>query len=707
MGITTSTSLSNLKDNAVLQRFIGLQPVPQGDKLWAELVTFSYSPLNSTMEMKLMEETLSHQLDTLVKHNHSSGNLRTLVKIFLDQASSLRDESKCESNQATWQLFNSLLIIRLCLKHMIQRLPSEEVLLHLDGSTTVPQLQPTSRDFPSTPPPTTEGVSFVDPLASLVRSAGSGGGGEVLTQEALMGVALESPIVGVQTSQLLSWRLVEGLNLILADIPLLPFTYDIHQEAVTTLIVLLSGQMFGCRQHNAILNHIMSTSTEMANLVTQTLIHHTISRPPPPQNHRFSTGIVSSITSSLWSLVVSPKVVSDTSPLADLSLLLLLLLAHQRSKGHNPFRNALSSFTDEHEEKSSCTFSVRYEKLYHTMCRQLEHEDMTLLLYMLLQKNSNMTSYIFSKSDLDLLVVPLLKQLFITGSQSCHHVYMILIIMLILSQDACFNKSVHEVTFPQVIWYTERAIKNISLGSLMVIVLIRTIQVNMSQIRDKYLHTNCLAALANMSAHFHSLHLEAAQKLINLFKILARKYLKVKGTLNSPHSPLVPQSSESIESCELPMESQEPADQAADLAILEEVLLMVLEIINSCLTHGLHNNPHLVYSLLYQREVFEPFRTHPAVMNLVQNIETVIAFFSSKLEKAGPGPYSSAFVLESISQGAMAWPKNRLRVFPDLKFHYVEEEQPDEFFIPYVWTLGTKCGHMYWDSSQVHFVTTS
>eukprot|EP00731_Ephydatia_muelleri_P017057 Em0010g155a len=181
-------------------------------------------------------------------------------------------------NQATWQLFNSLLIIRLCLKHMIQRLPTNEQGLPLD------------------PSPTTEGVSFVDPLASLVRSAGSGGGGEVLTQEALMGVALESPIVGVQTSQLLSWRLVEGLNLILADIPLLPFTYDIHQEAVTTLIVLLSGQMFGCRQHNAILNHIMSTST------------------------------------------------------------------------------------------------------------QLEHEDMTLLLYMLLQKNSNMTSYIFSKSDLDLLV---------------------------------------------------------------------------------------------------------------------------------------------------------------------------------------------------------------------------------------------------------------------------------------------------------------
>ena len=32
--------------------------------------------------------------------------------------------------------------------------------------------------------------------------------------------------------------------------------------------------------------------------------------------------------------------------------------------------------------------------------------------------------------------------------------------------------------------------------------------------QDKYLHTNCLAALANMSAHFHSLHLDAAQKIV-------------------------------------------------------------------------------------------------------------------------------------------------------------------------------------------------
>ena len=42
-------------------------------------------------------------------------------------------------------------------------------------------------------------------------------------------------------------------------------------------------------------------------------------------------------------------------------------------------------------------------------------------------------------------VVPLLKQLHDSGSQSSHHVYMLLIIVLILSQDECFNKSIHEV----------------------------------------------------------------------------------------------------------------------------------------------------------------------------------------------------------------------------------------------------------------------
>ena len=33
---------------------------------------------------------------------------------------------------------------------------------------------------------------------------------------------------------------------------------------------------------------------------------------------------------------------------------------------------------------------------------------------------------------------------------------------------------------------------------------------------------------------------------------------------------------------------------------------------------------------------------------------------------------------------------NILKRLPDLKFKYVEEDQPEDFFIPYVWTLATQ-----------------
>lgn len=63
--------------------------------------------------------------------------------------------------------------------------------------------------------------------------------------------------------------------------------------------------------------------------------------------------------------------------------------------------------------------------------------------------------------------------------------------------------------------------------------------------------------------------------------------------------------------------------QLSDLAILEEVIRMVLEIINSCVTNTLHHNPNLVYTLLHRRELFAQFRTHPVFHDIIQNIDTV------------------------------------------------------------------------------------
>ena len=77
--------------------------------------------------------------------------------------------------------------------------------------------------------------------------------------------------------------------------------------------------------------------------------------------------------------------------------------------------------------------------------RQLQTEQTALLLYFLLHGNQNMASFIFSRSDVDALVLPLLQQLLRSGEDSSHHLYMLLIVLLLLSQDQVFSKAVHEI----------------------------------------------------------------------------------------------------------------------------------------------------------------------------------------------------------------------------------------------------------------------
>jgi hypothetical protein len=76
-------------------------------------------------------------------------------------------------------------------------------------------------------------------------------------------------------------------------------------------------------------------------------------------------------------------------------------------------------------------------------------------------------------------------------------------------------------------------VSDITLGGLTILVVIRTIQYNILKMRDKYLHTNCLAALANMSSKFRSLHPYVAQRLISVFETLAKRHLKLIGKLES------------------------------------------------------------------------------------------------------------------------------------------------------------------------------
>ncbi|XP_075302854.1 dymeclin-like isoform X4 [Opisthocomus hoazin] len=209
------------------------------------------------------------------------------------------------------------------------------------------------------------------------------------------------------------------------------------------------------------------------------------------------------------------------SPLANQSLLLLLILANLTDDPDTPnsYRQAIMSFRNTQDSTAFSssnphTFQINFNSLYTALCEQQKSDQATLLLYMLLHQNGNVRTYVLARTDIENLVLPILEILYHVEERNSHHVYMALIILLILTEDDGFNRSIHEVILKNITWYAERVLTEISLGSLLILVVIRTIQYNMTRTRDKYLHTNCLAALANMSAQFRSLHQYAAQRII-------------------------------------------------------------------------------------------------------------------------------------------------------------------------------------------------
>uniref|UniRef100_A0A8B9CLL4 Dymeclin n=1 Tax=Anser brachyrhynchus TaxID=132585 RepID=A0A8B9CLL4_9AVES len=661
-----SSSISELPENEYLKKLSGAEPISENDPFWNQLLSFSFTTPTNSADLKLLEEATISVCKSLVEKNPRTGNLGSLIKVFLSRTKELKISAECQNHLFIWQAHNALFIICCLLKVFISTMSEEELQLHFTYEEKTP---------------------------------GS---------------------YGTECEDLIEELLCCLIQLIV-EIPLLDITYSISLEAVTTLVVFLSCQLF----HKEILRESLIHKYLMhgrclpyTSRLVKTLLYNFIrqERSPPPGTHVFQQqtdgggllyGIASGVATGLWTVFTLGGVGSkptpqleQCSPLANQSLLLLLVLANLTDAPDtpNPYRQAIMSFKNTQDSSAFSSsnphaFQINFNSLYTALCEQQKSDQATLLLYMLLHQNGNVRTYVLARTDIENLVLPILEILYHVEERNSHHVYMALIILLILTEDDGFNRSIHEVILKNITWYAERVLTEISLGSLLILVVIRTIQYNMTRTRDKYLHTNCLAALANMSAQFRSLHQYAAQRIISLFSLLSKKHNKVleqatqslRGSLDSNDTPL--------------------PDYAQDLNVIEEVIRMMLEIINSCLTNSLHHNPNLVYALLYKRDLFEQFRTHPSFQDIMQNIDLVISFFSSRLEQAG-AELSVERVLEIIKQGALALPKDRLRKFPELKFKYVEEEQPEEFFIPYVWSLVYNSAvALYWNPRDIQLFT--
>ena len=66
--------------------------------------------------------------------------------------------------------------------------------------------------------------------------------------------------------------------------------------------------------------------------------------------------------------------------------------------------------------------------------------------------------------DLTTIMIPLLQRLYGASARTPSALYMLLIVVLILSQDVAFAKAIHGIRIPSAPWFRERLLQNTTLG---------------------------------------------------------------------------------------------------------------------------------------------------------------------------------------------------------------------------------------------------
>jgi hypothetical protein len=305
-------------------------------------------------------------------------------------------------------------------------------------------------------------------------------------------------------------------------------------------------------------------------------------------------------------------------------------------------------------------------------------------------QNRRFKRFILSKTDPEVLILPILLILYnaVEARENYSQLYTLLTIILVMTQDELFNQSIHKIECQVPAWFTDKLVKTCTVGGLLMLVMIRIIQSNLARHRDVYIHTNCLAILGNLSSTITHMPMVVAQKLIALFDNGSKRYWKTP----SSTSMSVEESSSTF------------AAEVDQRSIYGDILSLILEVINSIMTHNLKHNPQLIYSLLYGQEMFIKFRLEPRFTDLIENIDIVLTHFHSKILANEETTVSADIVLQTIQETGNQWTTGKLKLFSELKFQYEEDAEYSRFFLPYIWSLVHRHSQIYWDEKNLELI---
>ena len=393
---------------------------------------------------------------------------------------------------------------------------------------------------------------------------------------------------------------VSSLFSVLYHVPVTATTYDFHLESLHTLLTLFSTQLY----HSS-----ASLQPHAHPFVSAALILPSLPLPSSPQPPDVMSALLArytdevcahferpsasaaadsgsertgrrslllSLRSGLSSILLLPYHIFRyffpppplPYPLADRALLCFLLLAHQQhvTAAVNGYRVVLSQLCDADEEGVVVAggASVSFDAVYSALLYTLPSRSSVLLLFTLLHLAPSFLAYVYAKTEIELLMLPLLHSLYkhirsldssnnsstttTTSSSSSSaapattstaqaadsepkDVYMLLIILLLLSSDSSFVLQSHRQMLSRVPWHTDYPLHNISLASFISLLLLRLLSAQLSgraTARDSYVVSNVLAILANVSRESRAVHTAVARRMASVLEVLVKRWKRVK-----------------------------------------------------------------------------------------------------------------------------------------------------------------------------------
>lgn len=259
-----------------------------------------------------------------------------------------------------------------------------------------------------------------------------------------------------------------------------------------------------------------------------------------------------------------------------------------------------------------------------------------------------------TRTDVDTIIVPILQLLMDFEKRSLTHVYILMIIMLIFSEEPSFAQNSGDIVLKSVWFYKARQLKSIKLDSLIYVVLLHVAHYNMVTTKDMYLQTNTLATLANAGPAVRDLHPIACQKLLNTLEKVNDRLDKIEnpdGTVN--HS-----------------------SGALDVQLASDFINIILEVLNAIIVHNLSSNAALVYSLMHKKECIDRIRSKPQYRDVSENIGRVVEYFAERVERKSQAqhgsPLTSEAIQDVIKESIKEWRSSVFKPSVDLKFSYEE-----------------------------------